>query len=66
MGSLIRNVSWPAGISLAAVLTFACSSVEEKPTPPPAARLKPPRSGASSSTRPGKSGLRESEQNQSR
>jgi 3-oxoacyl-ACP reductase-like protein len=37
MGSLIRNASWPTGISFAAVLVFACSSVEEKPTPPPAA-----------------------------
>ena len=40
MGSLIRNASWPAGISFAAVLVFACSSVEEKPTPPPAAAPK--------------------------
>ena len=37
MGSLIRNASWPTGISFAAVLVFACSSVEEKPTPPPVA-----------------------------
>ena len=41
MGSLIRNASWPIGISFAAVLVFACSSVEEKPTPPPAAVAKP-------------------------
>jgi hypothetical protein len=40
MGSLIRNASWPTGISFAAVLVFACSSVEEKPTPPPAAAPK--------------------------
>ena len=40
MSSLIRNVSWPTGISFAAVLVFACSSVEEKPTPPPAAAPK--------------------------
>jgi len=40
MGSLIRNASWPTGISLAAVLVFACSSVEEKPTPPPPAAPK--------------------------
>jgi len=33
MGSSIRYASWPAGISLAAVLAFACSSVEEKPAP---------------------------------
>jgi len=36
MGSSIRYASWPAGISLAAVLVFACSSVEEKPAPTPA------------------------------
>ena len=40
MGSLIRNASWPTGISFAAVLVFACSSVEEKPTPPPPAAPK--------------------------
>jgi len=40
MSSLIRNASWPTGISFAAVLVFACSSVEEKPTPPPAAAPK--------------------------
>ena len=40
MGSVIRNASWPTGISFAAVLVFACSSVEEKPTPPPAAAPK--------------------------
>jgi len=40
MGSLIRNASWPTGISFAAVLVFACSSVAEKPTPPPAAAPK--------------------------
>jgi hypothetical protein len=40
MGSLVRNASWPTGISFAAVLVFACSSVEEKPTPPPAAAPK--------------------------
>jgi len=40
MRSLIRNASWPTGISFAAVLVFACSSVEEKPTPPPAAAPK--------------------------
>ncbi|HMF49862.1 MAG TPA: hypothetical protein VK603_14515 [Candidatus Saccharimonadales bacterium] len=40
MGSLIRNASWPTGISFAAVLVFACSSVEEKPTPPPTAAPK--------------------------
>ena len=38
--SLTRSVSWPAAISLAAVLAFACSSVEEKPVPAPAAPAK--------------------------
>jgi hypothetical protein len=32
----IRYASWPAGISLAAVLAFAWSSVEEKQAPAPA------------------------------
>jgi len=41
MGSLAKYASWPTGISLAAVLAFACSSVEEKPAPPPAAAPKP-------------------------
>lgn len=37
MSSSIRYASWPAGISLAAVLAFACSSVDEKPAPTPVA-----------------------------
>lgn len=37
MGSPIKCASWPVGITLAAVLAFACSSVEEKPAPTPAA-----------------------------
>lgn len=37
MGTPIKYAFWPTGISLAAVLAFACSSVEEKPAPPPAA-----------------------------
>jgi hypothetical protein len=36
MKSLVKYVSWPTAISLAAVLAFACSSVEEKPTAPAA------------------------------
>jgi hypothetical protein len=39
MRSLRSYAFWPAGISLAAVLAFACSSVEEKPLPPPAAAI---------------------------
>src|SRR6266566_2103605 len=37
MNSLVRNISWPLGITLATVLAIACSSVEEKPAPAPAA-----------------------------
>jgi len=40
MKSLVKYVSWPTAISLAAVLAFACSSVEEKPAAP-AAKLAP-------------------------
>src|SRR6266568_42350 len=36
MNSLVRNTSWPLGITLATVLAIACSSVEEKPAPAPA------------------------------
>jgi hypothetical protein len=42
MGSSIRYASWPAGISLAVVLAFACSSVEEKPAPTAAAPAAKP------------------------
>ncbi|MGH7874860.1 MAG: hypothetical protein ACREQO_21925 [Candidatus Binatia bacterium] len=49
MGSLTRSVSWPAAISLAAVLAFACSSVEEKPIPAPAA---PPKTAPSPAPAP--------------
>jgi hypothetical protein len=44
MKSLVKYVSWPTAISLAAVLAFACSSVEEKPAAPaakPAPALAP-------------------------
>jgi len=37
MTRLVRYAPWPTAISLAAVLAFACSSVEEKPAPPPSA-----------------------------
>ena len=36
MKSLVKYVSWPTAISLAAALVFACSSVEEKPAAPAA------------------------------
>lgn len=42
MSSLARYTSWPTAISLAAVVAFACSSVEEKPAPPPAAAKPAP------------------------
>jgi hypothetical protein len=42
MNSLVKHASWPTGISLAAVLAFACSSVEERPAPPPAAPAAKP------------------------
>jgi hypothetical protein len=42
MSSSFRYASWPVGVSLAAVLAFACSSVEEKPAPAPAAPAAKP------------------------
>jgi hypothetical protein len=42
MNSLVRNISWPLGLTLATVLTIACSSVEEKPAPAPAAPAAKP------------------------
>jgi hypothetical protein len=42
MSSSFRYASWPVGVSLAAVLAFACSSVEEKPAPAPAASAAKP------------------------
>jgi len=42
MNSLVRNISWPLGLTLATVLAIACSSVEEKPAPAPAAPAAKP------------------------
>ena len=39
---LVKNVSWPVAASLATVLAIACSSVDDKPAPPPAAPLVAP------------------------
>jgi pyruvate/2-oxoglutarate dehydrogenase complex dihydrolipoamide acyltransferase (E2) component len=36
MKSLLNNISWPIGATLAVVLAIACSTVEEKPAPAPA------------------------------
>ena len=36
MKSLLNNISWPIGVTLAVVLAIACSTVEEKPAPAPA------------------------------
>jgi hypothetical protein len=42
MKSLVRYAAWPTGISLAAALAFACSSMDEKPAPPAAAPAAKP------------------------
>jgi hypothetical protein len=58
MKSLVKYVSWPTAISLAAVLAFACSSVEEKsaapaakPAPAPAPAPAPPKTESTKATK---------------
>jgi len=41
MNSLVKHASWLINISLVSVLAIACSSVEDKPAPKPAAPAAP-------------------------
>ena len=51
----VKNPTWPMGLTLATVLAVACSSVDEKPAPPPAAAPKPaPAPAAPSASTPAK------------
>ena len=37
MNNLVKKFSWTVAASLATMMAIACSSVDEKPAPPPAA-----------------------------
>ena len=41
MNKRVKKFSWPVAASLATVMALACSSVDEKPAPPPAAKPAP-------------------------
>jgi hypothetical protein len=43
MSNITKHISWPVSASLVAVLTIACSSVDEKPAPSPAAPAAAPK-----------------------
>lgn len=46
MNSLAKYMAWPAGLFVASALIVACSSVDDKPAPKPAAPAAPPPAAA--------------------
>ena len=46
MNSLAKYMAWPVGLLIAGALIVACSSVDDKPAPKPAAPAAPPPAAA--------------------
>ena len=54
MNSLVKQTSWLISISLVSILAIACSSVEDKPAPKPAAPAAPVKPEAAPAPAPAK------------
>ena len=50
MNSLAKYMAWPVGLFVAGALIVACSSVDDKPAPKPAALATPPPGAAKAET----------------
>jgi multidrug efflux pump subunit AcrA (membrane-fusion protein) len=50
MNSLAKYMAWPVGLFVAGALIVACSSVDDKPAPKPAAPAAPPPGAAKAET----------------